>query len=302
MNQMVAVAMLASLGCRADVVANGREALAALERTSYALIFVDCQMPEMDGFAATRAIRDLERDGRAGGPPVPSPATRLPIVAMTAHALAEDRASCLAAGMDDYVSKPFTGEQLRAVLDRWLRPGVVGKASTAGSDGVMASGITPPGASGAEAPLNDGTLANLRALGGAGGGNLVARVMRVYLHDAPGLVAALRDAADREDAAAAQRTAHALKSSSANVGALRLAELCRQVEAAARAGRLEPLCQLVSALEAEYEQVALAASAHASDRDPRAAGPPLGAPPAVPSKGGAMMARERSTPGPNCGT
>jgi CheY-like chemotaxis protein len=110
-NQEVARAILTSLGCRVQVAANGREAPEALDGTTYDLALMDCQMPEMDGFETTWAIR--ERKAARGQ-------SRLPIIAMTAHAMSDDREHCLAAGMSDYLSKPFTQEQLHAILRRWL--------------------------------------------------------------------------------------------------------------------------------------------------------------------------------------
>jgi len=112
----VAVGMLERMKCRADVAANGLEAVEAASRAAYDLILMDCQMPEMDGFAATQAIRQAERAGRvrcAGK-------QRLPIIALTANAIKGDRERCLGAGMDDYLSKPFTRRDLMAVLQRWL--------------------------------------------------------------------------------------------------------------------------------------------------------------------------------------
>ncbi|KAF4516089.1 hypothetical protein B566_EDAN000327 [Ephemera danica] len=108
-NQKVAVKMLEKLGCRVDVAANGREAVEAVARLSYALVFMDCQMPEMDGFEATQCIRQKERDG-----------AHLIIAAMTANAMAEDRKRCLSAGMDDFISKPVMAKELADLLSRWL--------------------------------------------------------------------------------------------------------------------------------------------------------------------------------------
>jgi CheY-like chemotaxis protein len=110
-NQRVAIAILRKLGFCADVANNGLEAVAMIRAQPYDLVFMDCQMPEMDGFQATRAIRELEGGDR-----------RVPILAMTANAMQGDRERCLEAGMDDYISKPITIVDLKGALHRWLSP------------------------------------------------------------------------------------------------------------------------------------------------------------------------------------
>ena len=107
--------MLEGLGCRVEIASNGMEGVDAVFKRQYDIVFMDCQMPEMDGYEATKAIRDRERQESGG-------AHRIPIIALTAHAMEGDREPCLAAGMDDYVSKPFNRSQLRAMLARWLPP------------------------------------------------------------------------------------------------------------------------------------------------------------------------------------
>ncbi len=108
-NQKVIERMVQKLGYRADLVSNGREALDALARLPYGLVFMDCQMPEMDGFEACREIRNHDLGG-----------ARIPIIAITANAMKGDRERCLAAGMDDYVSKPFKQDDLKTVLEKWI--------------------------------------------------------------------------------------------------------------------------------------------------------------------------------------
>jgi two-component system sensor histidine kinase/response regulator len=114
---MVAVAVLRKLGFQADVAANGVEALDALRRQSYDLVLMDCQMPEMDGFEATAAVRSA---------PPAELNPQVPIVALTAHAMKGDRERCLAAGMDDYLAKPLQIDEVKSVLRRWLGEPVVG--------------------------------------------------------------------------------------------------------------------------------------------------------------------------------
>jgi CheY-like chemotaxis protein len=124
-NQMVAVEMLKSLGCIVEVVDDGRAAIEKLSAHNFDLVLMDCQMPELDGYQATRQIRKLEKTGDPSWATPVHTRGRLPIIALTAHAVAGDRENCLAAGMDDYISKPFTQEQLGSVLEKWLSPNAI---------------------------------------------------------------------------------------------------------------------------------------------------------------------------------
>lgn len=138
-NQLVIVRLLENLGCRVDVVNNGREAVSAVIRTAYDLVFMDCQMPEMDGFDATRAIRMSEAEVALAGEALSGGTRplrfRLPIIALTANAMPDDRDACLAAGMDEYLAKPARLDSLRACLLRWVGHSAPSAASSRPADG-----------------------------------------------------------------------------------------------------------------------------------------------------------------------
>ncbi len=244
-NQEVALNMLEALGCRVELAADGREALEKASRSGFDLILMDCQMPEMDGYEATRLIRESEQASGAE-----QDAT--PIVALTANAMEGDRDRCLAAGMDDYLSKPFTQDRLCEVLRRWLKNPVIQ------DDGAV------PDEPNAEAPSSSGdervsvdrkALDTIRALQRKGKPDLLARVINVYLEDSLRLLEALRQALSQDDRVALKRQAHTLKSSSANVGALRLAALCKELEAAQQGEPNERIRQTMVRMEEEYETV-----------------------------------------------
>jgi two-component system sensor histidine kinase/response regulator len=233
-NQEVALNMLELLGYQVKLAANGRETLRAATHESFDLILMDCQMPEMDGYAATRAIREAEarQNSQArGGHPHPdgSPRPRhLPIIALTAHALPAERERCLAAGMDDYLSKPFTREQLQGMLDRWLPENPTPeKAPPAGPRPEDSSTLSPV----LVAPVMDPqALENIRALQREGAPDLLTRVVQAFLSETPRSLQDLQEALGQGDLRALQRTTHNLKSSSANLGAVSVANLVKKLE------------------------------------------------------------------------
>jgi PAS domain S-box-containing protein len=208
-NQRVAVRMLEKRGYRADAVANGREAVAVLAQRPYDLVLMDCQMPEMDGYAATAEVRRREQ---ARGTP------HTPIIAMTANAMAGDDQACLAAGMDAYIPKPVTRAHLDAVLAQWH------KAATPAAPGVTL--VAAPG----DDILDSSALTALRDLQGEGEPDVLAAVIADYLRDTPPRLAALDEAVARTDAEALRRAAHSLKGSSSQIGALHVARLCADLE------------------------------------------------------------------------
>jgi len=257
-NQEVTRAMLESGGCQVTVVSTGQEVLEALSRAAYDLVLLDCQMPVLDGFAATRAIRERE----AAAPPTPnslSP-THIPVIALTAYAMKGDRELCLNAGMDDYLSKPFTQEQLWAVLHRWLP-----EEPTRGNRDRAARSVSTPRIA-RPASLDPEALDHLRALQKGSAGDIFGKVVQSYLNTAPQLLQSIREAVARNDAAALRRAAHTLKSSSASLGALVLAALCKDLEAMGRADRIAEAATVLPALltEGEAVRVALAAELNGS--------------------------------------
>ena len=243
-NVEVATVMLASLDLDVDCARNGAEALEAARRGGYDAILMDCQMPVMDGFAATGEIR---RHLRAAGH-----ARKLPIIAITANALAGDREACLAAGMDDYLSKPFTRRELSAVLGRWMALPVAATAHHADP--------VPP------APVehdvvNRHALDNIRALSRERGDALVQKVIMAYVDDTPQHLHTLRQAIAGLDPNNLRRAAHSLKSSSANVGADTLAQMCKEMEQLGRTETTEGASGILTDMEQEFQAVRQSLSA-----------------------------------------
>jgi len=235
-NQEVARAMLEAFGCRVDTVNSGREAVSAAAAVHYDLICMDCQMPEMDGFDATEKIREEECAG-ARKP--------VPIIAMTAHALAGDREKCLTAGMDDYLSKPFSKKELAQLLESWLPEMEMNEALKCRSESApdVESGI-----------FDAGALDEIRALQRSGEPGLLSRVVGRYLEETPKLLRTLEDAAAHRDTDAIHRTAHSLKSSSAILGARRVAELCGVLEADSAAGEVEDAPARIAEVESAFDR------------------------------------------------
>ncbi|HYU31168.1 MAG TPA: ATP-binding protein [Thermoanaerobaculia bacterium] len=232
-NQLVAVRQLEAFGYEVTAVSNGREALAVLGESSYDLILLDCQMPEMDGYETARRLRART----AGRNP------RLPIVALTAHALKEDLDRCLEAGMDDYITKPFHPDTLRRTVERWLSGG-----GTAAPPPVV-----PPPAGGDEPHLDVSRLAGLRELGRLGGSDVLRDVIARF-REQP-LLAALRQALEERDRKELALHAHTLKGTSSVLGAVRLARLCGELERMAPEAGHDACARQLATIAEEYDQV-----------------------------------------------
>jgi len=219
-NQKVAINMLKRLGYRPDSVANGLEVLQALHRQSYDVVLMDVQMPEMDGLTATQQICQ-EFSGSA----------RPQIIAMTANAMQGDREECLAAGMDDYMSKPIHVDVLKQVLSQCQPP-------------TMKQPTKQP-------VLDPGVMQTLQEMAG----DELSEVINCYLQEAPELLESIHDAVKQKDTELLYHKAHSLKSSSQALGVLKLAQLCQQLEALGRAGTIGEAEQLVLQAITEYQQV-----------------------------------------------
>mgnify|MGYP006271754261 CR=1 FL=1 len=229
-NQEVYRLMLESGGCSVRIADNGERALQAMSGERVDLVLMDCQMPVMDGFTASREQRAREaREGRE----------RLPILALTANALSEDRQRCLESGMDDYLAKPLGRDELLRAAVRWVRPAPATVAATAeppapalpaaAGDAVAApaAAVTAPG----EVPLFEAaSLQAIAALNPEEGAALSRRFVSLFIDETEKLLLRLQDAARSGDTATLRREAHTLKSSAHNVGALRLGALAARVE------------------------------------------------------------------------
>jgi signal transduction histidine kinase/DNA-binding NarL/FixJ family response regulator len=246
-NLKLAQAMLETLGCRVDAALTGREAVEACMRNDYDLVLMDCQMPEMDGYEATREIRDLE-----GADPG---RRRTPVVALTAHVLGGDRARCVEVGMDGFLCKPFAQDRLVRILKRFFLLESRERGSKE-EDGSVISATEEESRSFSEVPSIDRKfLDRIRVIQSRGNSGLLRKIIDIYLQETPKLLQILRDASDRSDAQGLRQAAHSLKSSSANLGATRLARICEEVEALARSEETSKARPLVARLENEYPTV-----------------------------------------------
>jgi CheY-like chemotaxis protein len=248
------------LGTDCDAAGNGEEALLRMSASRYDLVLMDCQMPVMDGYTATRRWRELEREAGDG--------RHLPIIAMTANAMAGDRQKCLDAGMDDYLAKPVTRAELERSLHRWWHTGTApttipatppapveapapaAAAAPIEADLAPASIALPEIEAATQRTIDDEVLEELRAvLGGE-----LDRLIRVFLDDAPRQIAALEEAAVEPDFEALREHAHSLKSASANLGALQLSAAAKRVELGARTGTLDRPAVEVAKIAWEFKR------------------------------------------------
>ena len=239
-NQQVALGQLKHLGYTADALPNGLAVLEALEHTWYDIILMDCQMPEMDGYETTRRIR-------ARGDNVHRPY----IIALTAHAMQGASEKCLAAGMDDYVSKPIVLEMFAAALARGVSAGL--KATLAKEK----SSLSPhgDGQPEAESALSKETLQGLKELGLDMGESFFPELLETFERDAVAHLSVLQTAIAAGETGCLGREAHALKGSSLTIGALAMAEICARIENLGNAKSVDGAAQELSRLECEFDRV-----------------------------------------------
>jgi CheY-like chemotaxis protein len=248
-NRQVIQLQLKRLGHTVQAVDNGREAVEAVtqKKFAYSVVLMDVQMPEMDGLTATRLIRQAEAGTH----------THLPIIAITAHARLSDRSDCLAAGMDDYLSKPIDILQLRETLARWMKTGPLAPAAPAAEAHERAPApdpLSPP----ATDPLNAHAVSNLRELQQLGAPNFLHDFIDLYLRDTDGMLGTLRQAVDGEQREVVARIARQLKLNSQSLGADQLAALCQALAARADDSAPEAIKHSLSEVEEEYARVRVA--------------------------------------------
>jgi len=228
-NQLVVLRLLEKHGHAVTVASNGKKALAALEERSYDLVLMDVQMPEMNGWEATQAIREKER--RTG--------LHIPIVAMTAHAMKGDEEKCLAAGMDSYLTKPIRSQNLLLILDEITKKGSTEVAAQ-----------TAPIAPLAKVIDLEAVLERLE-----GDRELFEELAHVFRNECPRTIKEIRRSFGQRDAAAVADHAHALKGSSANVGASAVSKTAFEIEKLARAGDLTRAGELLNPLDRDVDRV-----------------------------------------------
>jgi signal transduction histidine kinase/CheY-like chemotaxis protein/HPt (histidine-containing phosphotransfer) domain-containing protein len=276
-NRQVAQRILSLLGLSLELAENGKEALEKLDAGTFDLVLMDCQMPVMDGYTATRIRRTREAESRL---------PRIPIIAMTANAMAGDREKCLGAGMDEYLSKPMNRGLLETTLRKWLPKQAQSRAvaatatttapsparaapvaSPAGVHAVASAPLAPASGSGPAFGEGIATPSPLAARDGAALDQDIVRdlldvmgeefteLVGVYLEDTPKNLALLEAAAGRNDANGLIAPSHSLKSTSANLGAMTLAEIAKRIEHGARSGTLTDAGTLVRDLAREYGRV-----------------------------------------------
>jgi len=238
LNREIVKDMLEHCGCRVHVAGNGHEAVDAFSRQSFDMMFLECLIPEMDGFATAEKIRDMEakNPGRTAG-------KKVPMVALCASSAAGGNEAILRSGMDDHLAKPCRIADIQAMLEKWLaaRRPEGGDSDTQGRDGSPA--------------IDHEALKMLASLQPQGARELLTKLITVYLDSSSKQMKDILDAVNGHDIPALLTAAHTLKSSSASLGAVNFAEQCKELEMMARSGAIDGAGNRIAPLEHEYGRV-----------------------------------------------
>jgi two-component system, sensor histidine kinase and response regulator len=234
-NQSVAVQMLERRGYRTEIAEDGLQALAALERRSFAAVLMDCEMPLLSGYDATRELRHREQGHH-----------RIPVIAMTVHALRGDRERCLASGMDDYVAKPLRPDELDRVLSRWA-PRTASSSDDQAPAGELVDDQIPT-----DGPLDRARIASLRS--DLGSTATLRRVVELFGIQTPELVANMRSGVDENQPALVAQIAHKLKGSSLTLAASQMVGLCNELQTVAATGCLDSAAARLDQLDQAFNK------------------------------------------------
>lgn len=237
-NQQVANAMLKTIGIQMDLATNGEEAYQMIKNNQYDLVFMDCQMPVMDGYVATQLIRQLPEDK-----------CNLPIIALTANALSDDRQKCLDVGMNDFLSKPFSLSQLRAMLERWMSTSNTQADQSSRKIVEKNKNATHKDQAFDHVIINQEKLNELKSLDTDASNAILKNILSIFLSSAPHTISQINQAILTSDIETIQKASHALKSSAANVGAEQLSDLCRQIEMHASNQQINEVQHLMRSLQ-----------------------------------------------------
>ena len=236
-NQIVAEGMLELYGCKVDLAVNGREASQAVRNQQYDLILMDCQMPELDGYSATGEIREFEKQ---------TGCARTPIVALTAHAMDGDRERCLVAGMDDYLSKPIRQAQFQSILEKWL----LDSSADSGEPTIVPTTDDEPDT--AVLRFDQNALLMYKNLQKPGKPDVIRMIIEKYFEGAEPLLQSIEKAVKNNDPEKLLHAAHTMKSNNAMVGAVRMTDICLELEMQGSSGVLANSEELYKELADEY--------------------------------------------------
>ena len=239
-NRSLCMEMFSVLGCNVSIAKDGNEALGLLQRNKFDIVFMDCQMPLLDGYETTRRYRDLEkREGKV----------HLPIIALTAYAMEDDRHKCIAAGMDDYLAKPFKLAQLRNMLLKWAGDKVKNGSLKEETDEKSASSDS------LEPVVEPSVIEEFRMLEKASGKEILSNSLKKFFENSPKYIEAMELAIRKKDFDSLSFNAHTFKGTSGFMGAMRLSKLCLEMEKKAKSKETHGISEILAQIKKEYQKV-----------------------------------------------